>query len=420
MIRTFDLFPTSVRFPARRDDVSGAQLSRRRSSGDPLWATGSDPSMLDPNKKKRDYRKVQGPPDRHRLPAGTNRPPHRGDQDLTEHLRSHKKDHSSRRGLIKKVGAPPRPDEVPQARGTPGLRQAMALGRSKPTIRRTATTVGFGLYSFHTQVHWRKAFLPKGMAEAVIMNLENTSIVPTQMSPDPDLPISSASDGKRPRLVPRPEPGLRPSSLENTAPYLAAAQTVLAFFRGLCRVIGPRRRCSPSRSMVGSTPGSFQALFKLGNAADICAMLHLFRDPPHLPRQPIGGIAASPSRPRSRLSGNWRSPRLASLSLVSIAVGGSFLRQLRSAHAITVSRPTYRHLFIKTPEPSKTQRRRLSGEIRPHIIITIHTGAVLNERRKPLKRQRAINDKAPHPCARNSGPPCSILIFIYSEPKNFD
>ena len=71
---------------------------------DDLWAIGTDKHMLDPNKKKRVIEKYKV----HATDTGSPQVQiallTEEIKDLTDHLRSHKKDFSSRRGLIKKVG----------------------------------------------------------------------------------------------------------------------------------------------------------------------------------------------------------------------------------------------------------------------------------------------------------------------------
>lgn len=69
-----------------------------------LWAIGTEKNMLDPNKKKRVIEKYKT----HATDTGSPQVQiallTEEIKDLTDHLRTHKKDFSSRRGLIKKVG----------------------------------------------------------------------------------------------------------------------------------------------------------------------------------------------------------------------------------------------------------------------------------------------------------------------------
>lgn len=71
---------------------------------DRSWALGSDKNMLDANKKKRVIEKYKTHPTDTGSPQVQIAILTEEVRDLTEHLRGHKKDFSSRRGLIKKVG----------------------------------------------------------------------------------------------------------------------------------------------------------------------------------------------------------------------------------------------------------------------------------------------------------------------------
>ena len=70
---------------------------------DRSWALGSDKNMLDANKKKRVIEKYKTHPTDTGSPQVQIAILTEEVRDLTEHLRGHKKDFSSRRGLIKKL-----------------------------------------------------------------------------------------------------------------------------------------------------------------------------------------------------------------------------------------------------------------------------------------------------------------------------
>lgn len=258
------------------------------------------------------------------------------------------------------------------------------------------------------------------MTEAVIMNLENTSIVPTQ-----NVPGSGSSNffgfGWEKALG---------SSLvlnlvfalfsgERTAPYLAAAQIVLAFFAGFVGSSVPDD--AALLEIYGRVDaGQLPSLFKLGNAADICAMLTCFATLLTFLVSLFGGIAGI-AFPTS-VSALWKLALSASclLSLVSIAVGGSFLRQLRSAHALpSLARPTVGPFLSKHRNHKKPKDAVSQGRYGPTSSSTIHTGAVPEpETTKAVKTPTEPSTTKHHiPAPEIQGHHAHILIFIYSEPK---